>query len=299
MCLCLVYYTPDEYWRTLVSADTGVLYVVATPIGNLADMTHRAVEVLSSVALVAAEDTRHSRGLFEYFNIKTPLLSCHEHNEAKVTETIMGRLMAGQDVALISDAGTPLISDPGYHLIKRAAAENLAIVPIPGCSALIAALSVSGLATDRFFFEGFLPAKPSARRKRLLELEKLPHTLVFYESPHRLLETLADLVNVLGLQRPAVLAREITKMHETVIRGDLAVLHEAVENDANQRRGECVLMVSGLVEEAGAQAGKTDETELLKLLMAEMPLKKAVSLAVSITGLKKNYLYDLALTLKG
>lgn len=281
-----------------MSTDPGVLYVVATPIGNLGDISHRAVEVLSAVSLIAAEDTRHSRRLLEHFNIKTPVVSYHEHNELSVAGDFLRRLKEGQDIALISDAGTPLISDPGFPLVRLARAEQVPVVAVPGPCALVAGLSISGLATDRFFFEGFLPAKASARRKRLQELENFPHTLVFYESPHRILETVKDMLDTFGPHREGVLARELTKMYETVLAGNLAQLYERLNTSTDQRRGEFVIMISGHPEPAVEAGQRMEEHLLLQVLMQELPLKKAVELAVKLTGQKKNHLYDLAVRIK-
>jgi 16S rRNA (cytidine1402-2'-O)-methyltransferase len=273
------------------------LYVVATPIGNLDDMSPRAVRILSSVDRIAAEDTRHSRPLLQHFGIGTPMSALHEHNEREQAPRLLAALEAGESVALISDAGTPLVSDPGYHLVRTARARGIAVVPVPGPSALMAALSAAGLPTDRFVFEGFLPSKPTARRTRLQALARETRTLVFFESPHRLSSALEDMAVVFGAERQAVLARELTKAFET-IRGDsLQRLVDWVHSDANQRRGELVLLVHGAAE---AQPGDGREAErVLELLLKELPVKQAAALAARITGAGRNELYRRALELSG
>ena len=273
----------------------GVLYVVATPIGNLEDMSPRALKVLAAVHRVAVEDTRHSGALLAHFGIRTPLVSLHEHNESERSVWLLERLRAGEDVALISDAGTPLISDPGFDLVRAARAAGIRVTPVPGACALVAALSVSGLPTDRFVFEGFLPAKTAARRERLEQLRPEARTLVFYESVHRLQESLADMAAVFGAERRAVLARELTKLHEGVREAPLAELVRWAGDDAAAGKGEVVLVVAGAVEVAAALPAE----QVLKALLKELPVKQAASLAAEITGAKKNELYDLALTLSG
>lgn len=276
-------------------SNTATLYIVATPIGNLADLSPRAVDTLQGVNVVAAEDTRHSRVLFRHFAIHTPCIALHEHNEPQAVATLLERLAAGESVALISDAGTPLISDPGFRLVRAAQQAGVRIVPIPGPSAVITALSVAGLPSDRFAFEGFLPAKAGARRQALERLRDEERTLIFYESPHRISATLADMIAVFGGQRRAVLARELTKRFETVLRDDLAGLAARLAQDADQLRGEMVVLVHG------AEAVAADQDSLravLQPLVEELPLKQAVALAVRITGLGKNAVYDLALQLR-
>src|SRR5512143_445637 len=270
----------------------GTLYVVATPIGNLGDMTPRAVEVLRAVGHIAAEDTRHSGALLRHFSIATPMIALHDHNERQRTEMLLERLNAGEDIALISDAGTPLISDPGYHLVRQTRAAGVKIVPIPGASALIAALSVSGLPTDRFCFEGFLPAKGGARTARLEQLKREPRTLAFYEAPHRIEETLEDAVTVFGPEREAVLARELTKTWETLLAMPLGELLARVKSDSDQRRGEIVLLIAGaeISDEAEEEAHR-----VALLLAEELPVKQAAALAAKITGARKNALYDFLL----
>ncbi|MFJ3449951.1 16S rRNA (cytidine(1402)-2'-O)-methyltransferase [Pseudomonas sichuanensis] len=273
----------------------GTLYVVATPIGNLDDMSARALKVLANVSLIAAEDTRHSVRLLQHFGIDTPLAACHEHNERDEGGRFITRLLAGDDVALVSDAGTPLISDPGYHLVRQARAAGVQVVPVPGACALIAALSAAGLPSDRFIFEGFLPAKTAGRRARLEQVREEPRTLIFYEAPHRILECLEDMEAVFGGERPALLAREITKTFETLKGLPLAELRAFVQGDSNQQRGECVVLVAGWVAPDDEQAISVEAQRVLDLLLAELPLKRAAALAAEITGVRKNLLYQLAL----
>ncbi|MGY4826040.1 16S rRNA (cytidine(1402)-2'-O)-methyltransferase [Stutzerimonas chloritidismutans] len=276
----------------------GTLYVVATPIGNLEDISARALRVLREVSLIAAEDTRHSSRLLAHFGIQTPLAACHEHNEREEGGRFIGRLQGGEDVALISDAGTPLISDPGYHLVRQARAAGVAVVPVPGACALIAALSAAGLPSDRFIFEGFLPAKAAARCARLEALKEEPRTLIFYEAPHRILESLGDFRDVLGGDRIAVLGRELTKTFETLKGLPLSELHAWVEADSNQQRGECVVLVEGWHAPLDERAVSAEALRVLDLLLAEMPLKRAAAIAADITGVRKNLLYQAALERK-
>jgi 16S rRNA (cytidine1402-2'-O)-methyltransferase len=276
----------------------GVLYVVATPIGNLADISARAREVLAAVDVVAAEDTRHSGTLLAHLGVKTPLISLHDHNEAERAPILVARLRAGESVALISDAGTPLISDPGFDLVRAARAAGIGVTPIPGASALVAALSVSGLPTDRFVFEGFLPPKQSARRETLAALAAEPRTLVFYESVHRIQESLEDMAAAFGAGRRAVLARELTKLHEGVRDATLQELVDWAASDPAAGKGEVVLMVAGAAATEGA-ALDAEAERVLKLLLAELPVKQAAALAAGITGLNKNPLYQRALELAG
>ncbi len=273
----------------------GVLYVVATPIGNLDDISARALRVLREVKLIAAEDTRHSQRLLQHFGIETPLAPCHEHNEREQGGRFITRLLDGDDVALISDAGTPLISDPGFHLVRQARAAGIRVVPVPGPSALIAALSAAGLPSDRFIFEGFLPAKAAARHARLEALREEPRTLIFYEAPHRLLESLEAMKDVFGAERPVVLARELTKTFETLKDLPLGELCAWVAADANQQRGECVLLVGGWQAPEGEEMVTAEALRILDLLLAELPLKRAAALAAEITGVRKNLLYQVAL----
>lgn len=287
---------PHLGWQRDGDVNTpGTLYVVATPIGNLEDISARALRVLREVALIAAEDTRHSARLLQHFGINTPLAACHEHNEREQGSRLVQRLLAGDDLALISDAGTPLISDPGYHLVRNARAAGVRVVPVPGACALIAALSASGLASDRFVFEGFLPARATARRQRLQALLEEPRTLILYEAPHRLLECLADLSELFGVERPAVLARELSKTFETIKGAPLGELHDWVAADSNQQRGECVLLVEGWQAPEGEEALSAEALRVLDLLLAELPLKRAAALAAEITRVRKNLLYQQAL----
>lgn len=274
----------------------GCLFVVATPIGNLADISARALEVLQTADVIAAEDTRHTRGLLQHFGINRPLLSLHEHNEDAQAPQLLERLLGGERVALVSDAGTPLISDPGFPLVRACREAGVDIVPVPGPSALVAALSVAGLPTDRFRFEGFLPRKATARRDCLRGLEAETATLVFYESSHRVLETLGDMVEVLGGGRYAVLARELTKLHETVLFGDLNTLLAKVRADENQRKGEFVLMLAGAV--ARSTDSGQDLDRCLGVLLDELPLKQAARLAAKLSGVKRNAAYQRALELR-
>lgn len=274
----------------------GTLYIVATPIGNLGDWSQRAQEILSQVALIAVEDTRHSSKLLSHFGIQTPMLAYHEHNEKQASEKLLARLLAGDSVALISDAGTPLISDPGYPLVSLAHAEGIRVSPIPGPSAVIAALSASGLPTDRFVFEGFLPSKQQARKGRLMALQRDSRTLVFYESPHRIVASLEDMTDVLGGERLAVLARELTKSYETIKQARLAELTGWVASDSYQAKGEIVVMVHG-AQATGPEAAEAER--VLTILLKSLPVKEAASLAAEITGAKKNALYQQALYIIG
>lgn len=278
---------------------TGVLYVVATPIGNLDDWSPRAVATLKAVRLIAAEDTRHSGRLLQHFDIATPLVAVHDHNEGARAEGLVARLAAGEDMALISDAGTPLVSDPGYRLVAAVQAAGLRVVPVPGACAAIAALSAAGLPSDRFIFEGFLPARAAARRERLRALADEPRTLIFYEAPHRIAECLEDMVAELGPERRVALAREITKAFETIRQLPLGEMRDWVASDANQQRGEIVLVLEGAPDVAAADVDWREADRLLGILMAELPPRQAAALVAQITGLKKNALYERALAAKG
>lgn len=277
---------------------SGTLYVVATPIGNLDDISARMLKTLQNVALIAAEDTRHSARLMQHFGINTPLIACHDHNERDQGLRLVERLLAGESIALISDAGTPLISDPGFHLVRAARAAGVPVVPVPGPCALVAALSAAGLPSDRFVFEGFLPARSSGRRQQLEALREETRTLIFYEAPHRLLESLRDMHTVFGDERVVVLARELTKTFETIKGAPLADLCAWVEADSNQQRGECVLLVEGWSAPEGEESLSTEVLRILQLLLAELPLKRAAALAAEITGVRKNLLYQEALRLQ-
>ncbi|WP_067982820.1 16S rRNA (cytidine(1402)-2'-O)-methyltransferase [Neptuniibacter pectenicola] len=271
------------------------LYVVATPIGNLQDMTPRAIEVLQQVELIAAEDTRHSARLMAHCGIDTRLVSVHEHNERQRIETIVHQLQSGASVALISDAGTPLISDPGYVVVKGVREAGFRVVPVPGCVAFITALSAAGLPTDRFVFEGFLPHKSSGRKQQLKGLVGESRTLIFYESPHRILASLKDMRDVFGGERVVAVARELTKTYETIHVDQLTPLIEWMEADSNQQRGEFVVLVHG-VETKGEVLLDAKALEVLDILLAELPASQAASLAAKITGLKKKVLYQAALS---
>ena len=279
-------------------AQKGTLYIVATPIGNLSDLSERAKTILASVDLIAAEDTRHTKKLLQHLGINRPLLALHEHNEDAKSELVADRLMSGEAVALVSDAGTPLISDPGFPLVRECHQRSIPVSPIPGPSALIAGLSASGLATDEFHFLGFVPRKSSARRELFATRSQMTSTWVFYESSHRIVESLRDLAAILGDFRRVVLARELTKLHETIISEPLSELIDRVISDENQQKGEFVVIVEG--------AAQLEESEdflevdrILRILMADLPLKQASSLVAEITGVKKNIVYQRGLALKG
>jgi 16S rRNA (cytidine1402-2'-O)-methyltransferase len=267
----------------------GTLFVVATPIGNLADLSPRALETLRGVAAICAEDTRHTRQLLAHYGIEQSLIALHEHNEAGLAERIVARLRAGDSLALVSDAGTPLVSDPGFRLVAAARAAGVRVSPIPGPSALIAALSVAGLPSDRFAFEGFLPAKAGARRDRLAQLAGEPRTLIFYESSHRIEEALADAVVAFGADRPAAIARELTKLFETVLSGPLDELHARVVADADQRKGEFVLLVQGVADETEAKIA--EGRRVYAMLNAHLPPSTAARLAAELTGAPRKALY--------
>jgi 16S rRNA (cytidine1402-2'-O)-methyltransferase len=288
----------------VVNAAPGRLYVVATPIGNLGDLSTRARDTLHSCALIAAEDTRHTGILLKAFGVATPQMSLHEHNEEQRAADIIERLRQGSSVALVSDAGTPAISDPGFELVRAVAAAGFEIIAIPGPCAAIAALSIGALPTDRFCFEGFLPSRGAARRKRLQSLCNEPRTLVFYEAPHRVRETLEDCAAVFGGDRSATVAREITKLHEMTYRGTLQELSSRAASDSDIIRGEIVLLVAGVPqvsagEERGADGHGGALDRVLKILLAELPLKQAAHLAAKITDARENEAYKRALHLKG
>ena len=272
--------------------ETGTLYVVATPIGNLGDISPRAQDTLKSVAAICAEDTRRSGQLLAHFGIATPLLALHEHNEDAIAQKIVARLLAGESLALVSDAGTPLVSDPGFRLVRAARAAGVKVSPVPGSSALIAALSVAGLPSDRFVFEGFLSAKAAARRERLQTLASEPRTLIFYEASHRIAETLADMAQAFGPARHAVLARELTKLFETVLDGDLASLQTRVDTDPDQRKGEFVVLVQGAGEDADARV--LEGRRLYAKLSEHLPPSTAAKLAAELSGAPRKALYGSA-----
>lgn len=275
---------------------TGTLYIVATPIGNLTDISLRAIDCLKQVEVIAAEDTRHAKHLLDTYNINTKTIAYHEHNTAEKTNQLITWLKNGQNIALISDAGTPLISDPGFRLVQAAHAAKVRVCPIAGCCAAIAALSVSGLPSDRFSFIGFLPAKKQARQKRLQEVSQKTETLIFYEAPHRILACVKDMAIILGGNRSVALCRELTKTFETVHHTQLAALVDFINNDTNQQKGEIVLVVAG----ASNQVEQIDNeiNPLLTRLLQDLSVKKAANLAAELTGQKKNALYQLALQLK-
>ena len=277
-----------------MSNPLGTLYIVATPIGHLADITQRALSILNSVSVIAAEDTRHSSYLLKHYQIKTPLIAYHEHNESTRSPELVERLLKGDSIALISDAGTPLISDPGYRLVQLACQAGIAITPIPGPCALIAALSASGLATQGFVFDGFLPSKSTARQQHLRELSSETRSLVFYEAPHRILATIQDMLEIFGIERYAVIARELTKTFETIHGDKLGNLQAWLKNDHNQQRGEFVVIVAGAIPKDKADNSAEIE-RVLDLLLAELPLKQAASLAAKLLNMPKNLLYKLAL----
>jgi 16S rRNA (cytidine1402-2'-O)-methyltransferase len=273
-------------------AHPGVLYLVATPIGNMGDISARAREILAAASVVAAEDTRHSGRLLRELGLERPLLSLHEHNERARAAELVARLRAGENVALVSDAGTPLVSDPGYPLVRAAVEAGITVTPVPGPCAAIAALSASGLPGERFCFEGFLPARAGARRARLAELAALPHTLVIYEAPHRLAAALADLAAALGRERRACIARELTKLHETFYRGSLAELAQRAQSDPDLRRGEAVIVVEAAAPRA-QDAARLDET--LAVLLRFLPPSAAAAVAGELTGARRNDAYARAL----
>ncbi len=271
-------------------SSTGHLYIVATPIGNLDDMVPRAVQTLRSVDFIAAEDTRHSGKLLKHFAVDTPMLAYHEHNESERTGYLLGLLDSGSSIALISDAGTPLISDPGYRLVRAAHAAGVAVIPIPGPSAMVAALSVSGLPSDQVLFVGFLPSRVQSRRARLQELAERRETVVLYESCHRIVDALADMALVLGPQREVAFCRELTKTFETVRLGSLESIRDWVNADGDQQRGEIVLVIEG----KKAAAVSLDEVSQgwLRVLAAEMSPARAAALASKVTGIRKRTLYQ-------
>lgn len=270
------------------------LYIVATPIGNLGDMSSRAIDILKQVDLIAAEDTRHSGKLLQHFGITTKMISLHSYNEQQRSKQILQKLSAGKSIALISDAGTPLISDPGYRLVCDARQIGIEIIAIPGACALIAALSVSGLPAEQFYFAGFLPAKSSARLQRLENYKTTSCTLIFYESPHRIIKSLQDMITVFGEKRRAVIARELTKKFETIYDDNLQNLLNHFIANSQQQCGEFVILLSGAKKQSTAEISAAD-LKVLTILLDELPVKQAATLAAKITGKKKNALYQLAL----
>ena len=274
----------------------GILYCVATPIGNLEDITARALRILAEVSKVYAEDTRVTRRMFTHFGIQNTLESLHDHNETSRVAQIQRELAEGMNVALVSDAGTPLISDPGYKLVNALGAAGCKIVPVPGASALIAALSVAGLPTDRFAFEGFLPAKSVSRRKLLTGLEAESRTLVFYESSHRIADLLEDMLAVFGGERQIVVLRELTKLYESIYRGTATEILQHMAADSDRSRGEFVVVVAGKVCDESADAlAVLNADKVLAVLLEVLPVKQAAAVAARLTGLPKNQLYRQAL----
>lgn len=271
------------------------LFVVATPIGHLDDMSYRAIDVLKSVSLIAAEDTRTSAQLMKHFNISTPLTACHEHNESNKIDILVQKLLNGEDMALISDAGTPLISDPGFKLVRAAQANGIRVIPVPGACAAIAALSAVGLPSDRFSFQGFLASKQSQRLQQLEKLKDETQTLIFYEAPHRILDSVKDMAAVFGADRPVGFAREITKTFETIKKMALGELVEFIAADHHQQKGEIVLVVGGASEEKDIEQEKLDQ--LLQRLLQDLSVKAASQLAADLTGIKKKIAYQRALVL--
>ncbi len=267
----------------------GILYIVATPIGNLGDISARAREVLAAVDAICAEDTRHTRQLLSHFGMERPLLALHQHNEDAQAAQLVARLQSGESLALVSDAGTPLVSDPGFRLVRAAREAGMRVSPVPGACAAIAALSIAGIASDRFAFEGFLPAKTGARRERLARLAAETRTLIFYESAHRIEESLVDFVAAFGADRPAVLARELTKLFETVLDGGLADLLANVRADPNQRKGEFVLVVEGIGDDAEAKL--VEGRRLYLKLCGHLPPSTAAKLAAELSGAPRKALY--------
>ncbi|RXJ72486.1 16S rRNA (cytidine(1402)-2'-O)-methyltransferase [Veronia nyctiphanis] len=279
--------------ETSTVVDVSTLYIVPTPIGNLGDITQRALSVLAQVDLIAAEDTRHTGKLLSHFGITTRTYALHDHNEQQKADSLIARLQNGEKIALVSDAGTPLISDPGYHLVHRCRAAGVRVVPLPGPCAIITALSASGLPSDRFSFEGFLPPKSKGRQDRFTELAADPRTMIFYESPHRIMDALDDMHAVLGSERRVVLARELTKTYETIHGATLGELIPWLKEDPNRVRGEMVLLVAGhRVEKSDLPV---EATRAVKLLSAELPLKKASAIAAELYSVKKNALYKWGL----
>ncbi|MFQ3288444.1 MAG: 16S rRNA (cytidine1402-2'-O)-methyltransferase [Alteromonadaceae bacterium] len=281
---------------TETQVNSGTLYIVATPIGNLGDISQRAIDILSQVDVIACEDTRHTQRLLTAFAIKNKTLSLHDHNERQRQDQIALMLQEGKSIALVSDAGTPLISDPGFHLVRHCRQLGLSVSPIPGACAVIAALSSAGLPTDRFTFEGFLPSKSGARQAKLIEISEEPRTMVFYDAPRRAIDTISDIVKTLGGERYVVIARELTKTFETIHSDSAENLLTWLLQDPNQLKGEMVLIIEG--HKSSAEDIPSQVAATLKLLVDELPPKKACAIAAQIYGVKKNTLYELALSLK-
>ena len=274
---------------------TGILYIVATPIGNLQDITQRALDTFAQVDLIAAEDTRHSGLLLSHYGIKKPFFALHDHNEQEKAHILVEKLKQGSNIALISDAGTPLISDPGFHLVRQCREAGIRVVPLPGACAAITALCASGIASDRFCFEGFLPAKSKARKDKLENIAEEDRTLIFYESTHRILDTLEDMQSVLGEERYIVLAREITKTWETITGNTIKNLREWLLDDPNRTKGEMVLIVEGKPKSDNNDEISLQVVKALELIAEELPLKKAAAIVAELYGYKKNALYQFGL----
>lgn len=274
---------------------TGILYIVATPIGNLQDITQRALETFVQVDLIAAEDTRHSGLLLSHYGIKKPFFALHDHNEQEKAHILVEKLKQGSNIALISDAGTPLISDPGFHLVRQCREAGIRVVPLPGACAAITALCASGIASDRFCFEGFLPAKSKARKDKLKNIAEEDRTLIFYESTHRILDTLEDMQSVLGEERYIVLAREMTKTWEAITGNTIKNLREWLLEDPNRTKGEMVLIVEGKPKSDNNEEISPQAVKALELIAEELPLKKAAAIVAELYGYKKNALYQFGL----
>ena len=274
---------------------TGILYIIATPIGNLQDITQRALETFTQVDLIAAEDTRHSGLLLNHYGIKKPFFALHDHNEQQKADLLVEKLQQGTNIALISDAGTPLISDPGFHLVRKCRQAGLKVVPLPGACAAITALCASGIASDRFCFEGFLPAKTKARKDKLQNIAEEDRTLIFYESTHRILDTLEDIEAVLGADRYIVLAREITKTWETISGDTVSNLRQWLAEDPNRTKGEMVLIIEGNVKTEENESFNPQAIKALQLIAKELPLKKAAAIVAELYGYKKNALYQFGI----
>lgn len=274
---------------------TGILYIVATPIGNLQDITQRALETFTQVDLIAAEDTRHSGLLLNHYGIKKPFFALHDHNEQQKADLLVEKLQQGTNIALISDAGTPLISDPGFHLVRKCRQAGLKVVPLPGACAAITALCASGIASDRFCFEGFLPAKPKARKDKLQNIAEEDRTLIFYESTHRILDSLEDIETVLGADRYIVLAREITKTWETISGDTVTNLRQWLTEDPNRTKGEMVLIIEGKPKTEENDSINPQAIKALTLIAKELPLKKAAAIVAELYGYKKNALYQFGI----
>jgi len=282
----------------VTQTEPGILYLVATPIGNLRDFTFRAVDILQQVDLIACEDTRHSRPLLDHYGISTPTAAFHEHNEDATSPRLIERLQRGESIALVSDAGTPLINDPGFPLVRSARAAGIRVVPVPGPCALVAALSASGLPADRFAFEGFLPRKSSARKAALESLRNDSRTLIFYESSHRVAECVADIAAIFPSDRRLVIARELTKLFESIVDTRVGEALAFLESDPNRRKGEFVLVLEGAPDAGGTEEGLTaDDERVLRILLEDCSVKTAVSLTVKITGARRETVYRTALRL--